>query len=115
MTLGDYRKVAASVVTHPQSSGATMRVLLGPETGWEDHVMRVFELEPGGHTPRHQHAWPHINFIVSGRGSLYLSGQENEVTAGSYAFVPPGEEHQFSNPSDEPFVFICIVPVKGHY
>ncbi len=90
-------------------------MLLGPDTGWEGHVMRVFELEPNGHTPRHQHAWPHINFIVSGRGSLYLNGQENEVTAGSYVFAPPGEERQFSNLSDEPFVLICIVPVKGHY
>lgn len=114
MTIGDYKKVPATEVTHPEAHGATMRVLVGPANGWEDHVMRVFELQPGGYTPRHRHDWPHINFIVSGKGTLLLEGKENAVAAEGYALVPAGEEHQFKNVSDEPFVFVCIVPVKGH-
>ena len=115
MPVGNLRDVAGVMVTHPEARGAVMRVLVGPELGWEDHVMRVFELEPGGHTPRHAHEWPHINYIISGRGTLFLHGQENELAAGGYAYVPAGELHQFQNIGNEPFVFICIVPEKGHY
>ena len=115
MTIGDYTQVTATEVTHPEAHGATMRVLLGPANGWADHVMRVFELRPGGYTPRHSHDWPHINYIISGKGSLFLDGKDNALSAGGYALVPPGEKHQFKNTSDEPFVFVCIVPVKGHY
>jgi quercetin dioxygenase-like cupin family protein len=115
MIIGHYKDVPPSVVTHPEARGATMRVLLGPGSGWDDHVMRVFELEPGGNTPRHRHDWPHINYIISGQGSLYLKGEDHGLSAGGYALVPAGEEHQFKNVSDEPFVFVCIVPVRGHY
>jgi quercetin dioxygenase-like cupin family protein len=77
--------------------------------------MRVFELEPGGFTPRHQHPWPHINYVVQGNGTLYLNGQENPIEAGSYAYVPGNELHQFQNTSNEVLKFICIVPSEGHY
>jgi len=32
------------------------------------------------------------------------------MTAGAYAFVPAGAEHQFRNVGPETFRFICIVP-----
>lgn len=115
MPVGNANDLKGSTVTHPEAKGAKMKVLVSPDLGWEDHVMRLFELAPGGYTPRHTHAWPHINYIVSGKGTLYLHGEENELTAGGYAFVPAGELHQFKNASDSPFEFICIVPRQGHY
>ncbi|MFA4966263.1 MAG: cupin domain-containing protein [Thermoleophilia bacterium] len=89
------------------------RVLVSPAEGWEGWVMRFFEVGPGGHTPRHTHAWPHINFVASGSGRLYLDGEDHALSAGSYAYVPGGDEHQFINGGEEPLAFICIVPVEG--
>jgi len=98
----------------PQIKDATMKVLVSPKEGWEGHVMRLFQLEVGGHTPRHVHPWPHINYIVSGKGRLHLDGKDIEVEAGSYAYVPEDKLHQFENIGNETFEFICIVPEKGH-
>jgi quercetin dioxygenase-like cupin family protein len=92
---------------------AVRQVLLGPEQGWEGWVMRLFTLGENGHSPCHIHAWPHINYIVSGQGSLYLDGQEHPLEKGSVAYVPGGVEHQFKNQGSEDFCFICIVPEEG--
>jgi quercetin dioxygenase-like cupin family protein len=89
------------------------RLLVGPADGWDGWAMRLFELEPGGHTPRHTHAWPHIDYVTEGRGLLHLDGADHEVEEGSFAFVPAGAEHQFSNAGDDVFAFICIVPEVG--
>lgn len=115
MPTGNSRDVLGVTVQHPEAKGATMKVLVGPDFGWDNHVMRLFELAPGGYTPRHAHEWPHINYIVSGKGTLFLNGEENELDAGGYAYVPAGEIHQFQNTGAEPFQFICIVPKEGHY
>lgn len=114
MIVGHKKDVKKLVVTHPEAKDATMQVVISPAEGWEGHVMRIFEVAPGGYTPRHQHPWPHINYIIRGNATLFLKGEENHISAGSYAYVPAGELHQFKNIGEEPFEFICIVPEEGH-
>ena len=72
------------------------RVLVSPAEGWDGWVMRLFDIAPGGHTPRHAHDWPHINFIAAGPRQLHLDGEDYALEAGSYAYVPAGLVHQFS-------------------
>jgi quercetin dioxygenase-like cupin family protein len=92
----------------------TMRVLVGPEHGWDSHVMRVFDVEPGGFTPRHQHPWPHINYIIDGEGDLMIDHVSHSIQAGSYGYVPADTIHQFRNVGTTTLRFICIVPTEGH-
>jgi quercetin dioxygenase-like cupin family protein len=89
------------------------RLLVGPHDGWQGWALRLFELAPQGHTPRHRHPWPHINYVTQGRGTLHVDGVDQTVTAGSFAFVPADSLHQFSNAGDETFAFLCIVPEEG--
>lgn len=89
------------------------KALVGPEQGWQGWVMRTFSLGVEGYTPRHSHPWPHINYILSGQGTLFLDGEEHPVEAGSVAYVPDNLEHQFKNSGNEVFSFICIVPEEG--
>ncbi|MBO8129029.1 MAG: cupin domain-containing protein [Peptococcaceae bacterium] len=100
-------------VEAPGVTGAIKQTLVGPEQGWEGWVMRLFTLAEGGHTPRHSHSWPHINYIVSGEGTLYLDGKEYKVSPGFTAYIPGGVEHQFRNTGEQDFSFICIVPEEG--
>ena len=76
--------------------------------------MRVFEVEPGGYTPRHQHPWPHINYIIEGTGQVMIDLVDYEISSGSYAYVPSDTIHQFQNSGDKTLKFICIVPEEGH-
>jgi len=91
------------------------KVLISPEQGWQDYVMRLFELSPGNNSCslRHSHEWPHIVYIVGGTGIIHLDGTDHEVEAGSFAYIPGGKIHQLINTGKETFSFICIVPPEG--
>lgn len=89
------------------------KVLVSPNEGWDGYVMRVFELSKGGFSPRHSHPWPHINYMIKGKGILHLDGMDHEVEEGSFAFVPANKVHQFLQRGEENFAFICIVPEEG--
>nr|WP_291350258.1 cupin domain-containing protein [Desulfosporosinus sp.] len=96
-----------------QIKNAVKKVLISPAQGWEGYVMREFELGEGGYSPRHTHPWPHIIYILKGKGSLHLDGHDYPVEAGSFAFVPNDKLHQFKNTDSDRFTFICIVPEEG--
>lgn len=93
--------------------GITKKVPIGREEGWENYTLRVFKIAPGGHTPKHQHDWEHVNYMISGRGRLFLAGTEYEIAEKDFAFIPPNTLHQFRNPYNQDFEFICIVPNRG--
>lgn len=114
MAIGHLDDLMGTIMNSPEVKEASMKVLITPEDGWEGNYMRVVELGVGGYSPKHTHDWPHINYIIEGEGSLFLNGVENPIKAGSYAFVPSNELHQFSNTSDVKLKFICIVPEEGH-
>ncbi len=113
MFVGHERDIQPIKVQAADASGVVKQSLIGPEQGWDGWVMRQFTLKKGGYTPRHAHAWPHINYIVSGQGTLFLEGKEYAVEKGSTAFIPGNAPHQFINRGEEDLVLICIVPEEG--
>lgn len=114
MVIGHIETCKASPVHSEGATGMSKQVPISQGEGWGDYVLRVFTLEPGGCSPRHRHPWPHINWIVSGTGLIDLGGIEHGVRSGSYAYIPGGVFHRFTNTGIEPFVFICIVPREGN-
>jgi quercetin dioxygenase-like cupin family protein len=112
LAVGHERELTGIPMNIPGASGATKKVLVGPNEGWDGWVMRLFILRADGATPRHTHPWPHINYIVRGKGLLFLDGEEAAVEPGSYAYIPGGSEHQFRAAGEE-LTFICIVPEEG--
>ncbi|MFA5741337.1 MAG: cupin domain-containing protein [Candidatus Izemoplasmatales bacterium] len=112
--IGNINNLNGKAITNPEAKNAFMKVLVSPDNGWDDYVMRVIEVEKDGYTPKHSHSWPHINYIIEGEGELYIDGSNNKVFAGAYAFVPANAIHQFRNVSAAVFKFICIVPKEGH-
>ena len=112
--LSHEKNVDSKKINHPEVKDAIMKVLVGPDEGWDSHVMREFVLKPGGFTPKHGHDWPHINYVLKGKGTLFLEGKEQEISEGSIAYVEKNETHQFKNTGDEELKFICIVPKRGH-
>ena len=90
------------------------QVILGPDDGSNEIVLRYFTLAPGGSSPHHAHNWPHLVRIETGTGvALDADGNERPVQAGDYVYVEDNTVHQFRNTGAEPFAFICIVPRRG--
>ena len=114
MIVANEKELVATIVNHPDAHKARMKVPIGAAQGWSDHVLRIVELDAEGHSPRHTHDWPHINYMLGGSGVLFIEGEEYNVEKGTYAYVPANAEHQFRNTGDGTFRFICIVPKEGH-
>jgi len=113
MFVGSEKNIKSVEVKAPGALNVLKQVLIGPAEGWQGWVMRLFTLAPGGYTPRHSHPWPHINYMVSGEGILFLDGKENAVEPGSVACIPGDAEHQFKNRGEKEFSMLCIVPEEG--
>jgi len=102
--------VEAKPVTVDGAAGVRMRMLIGPDEDVPTFNMRMFELDPGGHTPLHAHPWEHEVYVLEGSGRVREGPDEHEVAAGNCLYVPPNEEHQFLNTGERTMKFLCLVP-----
>ncbi len=84
--------------------------LISKEDGAENFAMRMFELQPGGHTPLHTHPHEHEVFIIEGHGIFVYEGEEHPFEAEHVIFVPGGKEHRFRNTSNSILRLLCIIP-----
>lgn len=110
MKIIHYSDAEAKVFTGDAVKGAKGRVLIGQADGAKNFCMRVFELSPGGYTPKHTHEWEHEVFVHSGEGAAFSGGEWIPVSKGTAVFIPPYEEHQLKNTGDAPFIFVCLIP-----
>lgn len=105
-------QVAKTAVDLEGVRGITKQLVLGSADGVPNFSFRVFTLAPGGHSPHHSHQVEHLNIVLAGEGALLDGdGKLNPLRQGDFAFVAPGDVHQFRNTSaSEDFVFVCAVP-----
>lgn len=90
---------------------AKVKYLIDERHGSDRFSLRLYTLEKGGHTPLDEHAYEHQVYILSGSGLLRPSKETRPLKAlkpGDTIFIPSKAVHQFSNESDEPFVFLCV-------
>jgi len=110
MKIAHYKEIPPDPVGEEGASGLTVRWVIAKEDGAPNFSMRVFEVEPGGHSPYHKHPWEHEVFILEGSGFLVQGDEEFPLSRGDVIFIPPGEEHQLKNPFEENLEFICLIP-----
>lgn len=91
--------------------GVTKNILIGTEDGAPNAIMRFFWLEPGGHSMLERHPQEHEVIVLKGKGSVQIGEEVFEVKPYDVVFVSPNELHQFKNIADEPFGFICVIPI----
>lgn len=105
-----YSAAEAKVFDADPAKGVTGRVVIGQADGAANFCMRIFELAPDGHTPKHSHNWEHEIFVHAGTGAVWRDGEWVEIARGSVIFVPGNEEHQLKNTGTEVLTFVCLIP-----
>lgn len=113
MFVGHIDEIQGKKIEAPGVRNIVKQVLIGPKEGWEGWVMRRIVVSNGGGAPRHRHPFPHINYILSGQGTLIMEGKEYLLEPGSIDYVPANAEHEFIARGEKDFVLICIVPEEG--
>ena len=95
------------------AKGVQIRWLISKEDGAPTFAMRMFELEPGGHTPLHAHPHEHEVFILEGQGVVVDEGTERQLGPEDVVFVPGGTEHNFKNTGDGVLRLLCLIPMSA--
>lgn len=111
MHIVDVQHCECSTVETDGARGVQIQWLIAEEEcGAPNFAMRRFVVEPGGYTPRHNHAWEHEVYIVRGVGEVTHSGGVSTFGPDTAILIEPDETHQFRNTGVEPLEFLCIVP-----
>jgi quercetin dioxygenase-like cupin family protein len=105
-----YDEVAAAEVTERGAERTKIRWLIDQTDGAPNFCMRRFELEPGGKTPHHAHAWEHEVYILEGEGTVFGPGGGEPFGPGDVVYVPPDEIHHFEANRGKPAAFLCLIP-----
>jgi quercetin dioxygenase-like cupin family protein len=108
---GDWRWENTDLYAYT-SNAATKQVVIGREDGANNFEVRVFTIPPHGFSSLDEHAHDHGVLILSGHSRVMLGERYEEINAGDVVYIPGYERHQFENLSDEPLVFLCIIPPK---
>jgi len=105
-----YNEVKAEEAPEEGASKLKVRWLITRDMGAPNFAMRLFEIEPGGHSPLHTHPWEHEVFILEGEGIVVGANEERRFKPGDVVFIPPNEKHQFKNDGKKTVKFLCLVP-----
>jgi quercetin dioxygenase-like cupin family protein len=104
-------KVEKTIIGMEGAKGVHKQIPLSRKDGAPTFSFRVFTIEPGGHTPYHQHEFEHMNYVINGQGILVSENREHELGEGDFALILAGEKHQFKNSSEnQNLLIICAVP-----
>jgi quercetin dioxygenase-like cupin family protein len=108
-----YREITPTHIDNDKAKAVDGRVIIGKNEGAENFYLRVFEVGPGGYTPKHQHDWEHEIFVHAGHGEVFGDGAWHAVEPGSVVFVPANQEHQIRSAAGETLTFACLIPSKA--
>ncbi len=67
----------------------------------------------GGKDGQDPHTADEVYVVLRGRARLVAASGEAEVQAGSVIFLPAGEEHQFTEVSEDLSVLVIFGPAEG--
>jgi quercetin dioxygenase-like cupin family protein len=106
-------KISKHLDTKPieDPPGVFRREVITAADGAPNFCMRVFEVKPGSSTPYHTHPWEHETFILSGEGVVVSEKGETPIDKDSVVFIPPDEQHCFTNKGSDALRFICVIPI----
>src|SRR5262249_7087144 len=72
----------------------------------------VYVLPAGGTDPQRPHTEDEVYYVVSGRGSIRVGGEDRAVQPGTVVFVPAGVEHRFHSITEELQLLVLFAPAE---
>jgi len=93
------------------AKGVSIRVAISEEDGAQTLTMSIFELDPDGYTPLHEHSHEHAVFVLRGSGKMIDGKKEHILSKDDVVFVPANQKHQIKNTGDSVLTLINVVPI----
>ncbi|MCA9996942.1 MAG: cupin domain-containing protein [Anaerolineales bacterium] len=74
--------------------------------------MGLYTLEAGATDPQQPHNEDEVYYIVSGRGQIYVAGENQPVQAGSIVFVAAHDAHYFHSIEETLNILVFFAPAE---
>ncbi|PKN74656.1 MAG: cupin [Candidatus Cloacimonetes bacterium HGW-Cloacimonetes-2] len=110
MKLTNAYDVELEAVNMEGAKGAKIRWLISQKDGAPTFAMRMFEVDPDGQTPYHEHTWEHEIYCLSGSGMLLTERGDLPFATDDIIYVDPNMKHAFKNVGTDTLKFLCIIP-----
>ena len=82
----------------------------------ERFLCDTYCFEPGQEQKAHSHTHEDkLYYVIEGRGSFTVGGEERELGAGEIALAPAGQSHGVANHSQARLVTLVFVTPKPHH
>ncbi|MBG0783484.1 MAG: cupin domain-containing protein [Anaerolineaceae bacterium] len=89
--------------------GVMKHVLVGPEDGAPNFIIRYFNVPAGEKTFYDQHPHEHGIVILHGKAKVQINDDFYELEPLSSIFISGNDVHQLTNIGDGPLGFICVI------
>ena len=89
--------------------GTSVQVLVGPDDGAPNFVLRRFVMEAGGGIPVHTNEVEHEQYVLRGRARVRIGDEDHRVGPDDSVYIPAGVPHSYEV-TEGPFEFLCVVP-----
>ena len=110
MKVNHHSDIELKAVEMEGAAKTKVRQLLGANVETANFAMRMFEIDPGGYTPRHQHDYEHEIYVLEGEGVVVEGEQQHNLQSGDVVYVHPNDIHQFRNTGDATMKMLCLIP-----
>jgi mannose-6-phosphate isomerase-like protein (cupin superfamily) len=75
--------------------------------------MGLYVLKAGATDPQKLHNEDEVYYILSGRGIIYVAGEDRAVQTGSSVFVKAHDEHRFHSITEDLQILVFFAPAES--
>ncbi|GIG59066.1 hypothetical protein Lfu02_34380 [Longispora fulva] len=75
-----------------------------------DMTVGTYSIRAGGHDDQSPHREDEIYVVTAGRARIVTSNGEADLGPGSVVFVPAGEEHRFTDVTEDLALLVVFAP-----
>lgn len=105
-----WEHVERQVFTTEEVKGVVKNVLVGPQDGAPNFIIRFFQVPVGRSTFDHAHPHEHGIVILHGKAQIAIEDKTYELRPFDSVFVSGDDHHQVKNIGDTSLGFICVIP-----
>lgn len=104
-----WEDVQPMVINTKEVHGILKHVLVGPEDGAPNFIIRYFQVPVQSHTFHHSHPHEHGMLILHGKAKIQINNDFHELGPLDSIFLSGGDVHQVSNIGDTALGFLCVI------
>ena len=90
------------------AQGLTETPLLALDEGPGNFDVRYIRLQAGGVSSDHAHPHEQANYVLSGRATVRIDGEEHAVGPGDFVYFAGDARHSFANTGEEELVMLTM-------